>query len=393
MRLNFKALRIILLLFLFLGLQNCTKDLPDPVNSPVIQESNSAVKYSPLKATFPIKNLGVEHKKIVTNSSKNNKLNSKVNNGAGTNLLPACYDIYDVYYNLDTGEEIGREYVGTRCDGGDGGSSPYYPPGGGGGGPTGGGGGTGTPSVARSVDSDLPSCADQILSNLRLIAINRHDKGGLLSSILASVGNSNSSIALHFEVNSNLPLSTGGDCRYTGYIDGKNDFIIRLNDKYLNGQTTDLFIAQILLHETLHAALIDWGLNHGRNASGATFDSDLAYWLSIQNINTEQGQHDAMSVLVDQLGQALYDYYLAIDHSSSIGGQYLQYTSFNDCVNLCWTGLENTVGYQVQAAKYRDFRNQCDVIHGAEKTGSYKAIRNQDGSLEERYPAGNTPCK
>ena len=126
MRLNFNILRGIFLLFLFLSLQNCTKNSPEPVSIYDKSASSSNVDLSK-------SNVEVKREEIMVSASANAKSNEG-DEIAGTNLLPACYD---VYYNLDTGEVLDRVFIGKRCDGGD-----PNPPTTGGGTPSSGGGGS-----------------------------------------------------------------------------------------------------------------------------------------------------------------------------------------------------------------------------------------------------------
>jgi hypothetical protein len=292
---------------------------------------------------------------------------------------------------------------GVTTSPGDGGwgGGPGDMPGGGGGG-VGGGGSTPTSTTAiLLIDSTLPPCADKVLSNLQTMAANTGAQSGLLGAILRSVGNSHSTANIHFQAGS-IPLtndgkSVAGTCQYNNRasMDGINDFTITINQQYLNGPATDLFVSQILLHEILHAALMDWAMRQGVSTNGVSFDDALSYWVAQQGLGSgnSQGQHDAMSLLVDQLGLSLYDYYLSVNHSNSLGTQNGQLTSLADCKYLCWTGLENSVGYQWAVMNQPGFKDRCDAIHGAEIMGTYAATGSQaNNTLVERYPAGIDPC-
>jgi hypothetical protein len=273
-------------------------------------------------------------------------------------------------------------------------------PGGYGGGGGGGDGGNAGVVEVLSTDSQLPPCADKVLVDLKTMAINSGTQSGLLGAILRAVGNSGK-ISLHFAAGPITPLSNGtqiaGNCQYNSSAStaGRRDFTITVNQQYLNGPSTDLFISQILLHEILHAALTDWQLQNGSSANGVSFDDALAYWIAQQGLTPGDGlgQHNAMSLLVDQLGAALYQYYLSVDHSTSLGAQYHQLTSLDDCKALSWTGLEGSIGYQWAALNVPGFVDRCNAIQGAEITGNWTASGSQaNNTLVERYPAGKDPC-
>ena len=262
----------------------------------------------------------------------------------------------------------------------------------GGGGPS--GGGSSNPPI-RSITSTLPPCADRVLSNLKIMANNTGLQGGLLGSILKSVGNPNANIKISFKASSELSSNVAGDCNLTSSINGINSFTIRVNQQYLDGPSTDLMISQILLHEILHAAIIDYDQHRGLSKNATGFDDALYYWMYLHNLkaDNQQGQHDVMSLFVDQLGQALYNYYLSVDHSSSQGSQNWQLTSLEDCKDLSWTGLEISIGYQFQAKQDPNFKNRCDVIQGAERNNSFAGRINSNGTSVGRLPAGQDPCK
>lgn len=140
---------------------------------------------------------------------------------------------------------------------------------------------------------------------------------------------------------------------------------------------------------------MDWALINGSSTNGVSFDNLLANFMVMQGLTPGdgQGQHDAMSLLVGQLGGALYNYCGSIDRSGSLGSQNFQFTSVQDCTNLCWTGLENTVGYQWAASHYPSFKLKYDATHGAELTGQFAATGSQaNNTLQQRYPAGTDPC-
>lgn len=305
----------------------------------------------------------------------------------------ACTD----WYNGSTGE-----YIGTTgdCSGG-GGDYPDMPNPGptmpsyeGGYNPGTGGVGSSGGSTS-SINSTLPPCVDNILSNVRVTAENTGVDVGLMRNILAAVGAADAKIKIKYESSNLLTSSVGGDCRFVSRDNGYNSYLIRINQSFISGSSTDLLLAQIIIHETLHASLMDWGQRNGLSNTDMGFDNVLAYWMSSQRLNPSdaQGQHDAMSALVNQMGSLLYSYYLSVDHSASVGASQNQITSLNDCVNLCWTGLENTIGYTIESNRNPNFKNQCDVIRDAETHNTYSAAINADGTYTERFPAGQDPCK
>jgi hypothetical protein len=220
----------------------------------------------------------------------------------------------------------------------------------------------------------------------------------LLDAVLTALQMPGAKMSVHFTSDNTLAANVSGNCAYNNVVStntGINDFTIRLNTVYLNGGATDLFIAQTMLHETLHAALMDWALTHGSAINGVSFDGLLTNFMAMQGLapGDGQGQHDAMSLLVNNLGASLYNYYLSTDHSGSLGASNWQNTSVQDCTNLCWTGLENTIGYQWAASNDPTFKLRCDAIHGAELTGQFAATGSQaNGTLQQRYPAGLDPC-
>ena len=321
------------------------------------------------------------------------------------NLLMECATTTSYVYNEN--HTLIGVYSSTSCSslntgieggGGGGGTNPNpvpdpMPPTTGGG-PS--GGGYAAAHRVRSIESKLPPCADRVLSDLKILATSTGLQGGLLGAILTSAHDQDARIKISFEASANLASNVAGDCRLDNISSsGLNSFTIRINQQYLDGPSTDMMISQIILHEVLHAAIIDYGLHRGLSTNATSFDDALYYWMYLHNIkpNNEQGQHDVMSLFVDQLGQAMYNYYLSVDHSSSLGSQYWQLTSLEDCKDLSWTGLETSIGYQFQAKQDPNFKNRCDVIQGAERNNSFAGRTNSNGTSIGRLPAGQDPCK
>lgn len=383
--------------------QACTQDIPSPNIASDTKQTKNDVKQQAINAreteAFDLQNddqyalfKRIEHK--VANTSSKGDFQTQLLDGQ-------CVDVFDVYYNLATGEPVREVYIGRKCSGtsnpGTGGDS-----GGGSDGPTG-PAGTGS-GATQAVYSQLPPCANNVLSNL-LASAASGGQSNLLDAVLSALQMSGSTMAVHFVTESSLAPNVSGDCRQnvnTSNSTGINDFDIRINPAYLNGGTnggaTDLFVAQIIVHEVLHAALMDWALTHGSSANGVSFDNLLGNFMAMQGLapGDNQGQHDAMSLIVGQLGGALYNYYThtTIDHSGSLGAQNNQNVlTPEDCTYLCWTGLEGTVGYQYAVSNDAKFKPKCDAIHGAELKNKWVATGSQaDGTLQQRYPAGTDPC-
>lgn len=242
-----------------------------------------------------------------------------------------CYDIYDVYYNVYTGEILDTVYIGRECYGGSSGS---------GGGDTGGGGNTGGGSTGDTpcracgttgpthtttiIPNSLPPCVGGNLAALQ--RLNGNDIGGLFQFL------GNTTRYTWLIQTGNIPNDNGMQVNaYTSQANGMPaDYISTTLNLNFTNNATDVAISRTLIHESMHAYMMLWGYSQGMNVNVTTSQLIDAY-LGTSYPNDINGQHDAMSNIVDQMSQALLALYPNI--------------SFSYAQNLFWAGLTGTGAY------------------------------------------------
>lgn len=158
----------------FIGVQACTQDMPTPSATSTSSSNATALakgnadkdRIKVRRVKYPVasgdsSSVSSESKTVGPIPSTSLKNQSSV---PRTNLI-MCYDNWDIYYNLYTGEIISQEYVGRSCVAGNTGSGDSGSGGTGGGGSGGDGGAgsgaggytfTSTPTDATA-EPDFPS--------------------------------------------------------------------------------------------------------------------------------------------------------------------------------------------------------------------------------------------
>ncbi|WP_191906487.1 hypothetical protein [Hymenobacter baengnokdamensis] len=102
-----------------------------------------------------------------------------------------------------------------------------------------------------------------------------------------------------------------------------------LNTTFVNN-ATDVAVGRTLIHESLHAYLIQWGYSQGMNAN-TTMAQLVDGYLGSLSPNDIAAQHDAMANIINQMALALQAKFPNLD--------------LNYAQNLFWAGLTETAAY------------------------------------------------
>lgn len=134
-------IRGVVLSLLIVSIQACNKELPTPDGASVnvVNDANSVKGSSDGANTIDGSLFETRRERTLTQPTK-----KKPGKNGEVSLSLECYDLWDVYYNIYTGEIVGREYVGRECSGGGYGGGGGYGSGGGGSSGDGSGGGYGS---------------------------------------------------------------------------------------------------------------------------------------------------------------------------------------------------------------------------------------------------------
>jgi hypothetical protein len=168
-----------------------------------------------------------------------------------------------------------------------------------------------------------------------------------------------------------------------------NNYNIKLNERMIKGvgdssisgraKGTDLAIAATLLHELLHACVIEWNRNNGGNLDENSPVGMMLQGYSVISENDQNAQHQVMSDMVAILAQALYAY-----NNNIVPGRQVSLTY---CENLIWTGMIGTSAYN---ALPQQRRNEINLVNTLENLG-FRVNNGYDaqGNTIYRYPLGN----
>lgn len=207
--------------------------------------------------------------------------------------------------------------------------------------------------------SYLPVCQQDILNDIQSIS------DGKISEIIASFSNNDTQNPFNWKIgqtSQNGPQLAHTDPNITTIASG-NYAVTNLNVNRISN-ATDLLVAQTIMHEAIHAYIVNYYYNNPWNLTSGQSDlenytyGEMVSEYIFGNLSMNDAQHNQF--IRDNM---VYHVKIALKKYGQLNGYSLSDTFYE---NLAWAGLQETDNYEQQLSAAR--RHDIELMLEAERT-------------------------